>query len=107
MNPMFQNLSSIYPNRTAGGGFPLFGIGQYISLLLYNSYLIIGIGALFVIIFSGYTYITSAGDKNKLEQASKMLTYAIIGLVVAFSVPMITALFERITGFRFFDMPVR
>lgn len=107
MNPMFQNLKLIYPNRTAGGGFPLLNIGQYINLLLYNSYIIIGIGALFVIIFSGYSYITSAGDKNKLEQASKMLTYAILGLVVAFSVPMIISLFGIMTQFRFFNMPVR
>lgn len=47
----------------------------------------IGIAALVcvvVLIFSGYKYITAAGDENKVESATKTLTFAIIGLVVCF-----------------------
>jgi hypothetical protein len=47
----------------------------------------IGIAALVcvvVLIASGYKYITAAGDENKIESATKTLTFAIIGLVVCF-----------------------
>ncbi len=47
----------------------------------------IGIAALVcvvVLIFSGYKYITAAGDEAKVESATKTLTFAIIGLVVCF-----------------------
>ncbi len=47
----------------------------------------IGIAALVcvvVLIASGYKYITAAGDENKVESATKTLTFAIIGLVVCF-----------------------
>lgn len=37
-----------------------------------------------VLIFSGYMYITASGDEAKIEKATKSLTYAIIGLAIAF-----------------------
>ncbi len=36
-----------------------------------------------MIVISGIIYITSGGDDGRVETAKKMLTYAIIGLVVA------------------------
>lgn len=47
----------------------------------------IGIAALIcvvILIVAGYTYITAAGDEDKIQKASKTLTYAIIGLVICF-----------------------
>jgi Na+-driven multidrug efflux pump len=37
-----------------------------------------------VLIASGYSYITAAGDEQKIEKATKTLTYAIVGLVICF-----------------------
>jgi hypothetical protein len=37
-----------------------------------------------VLIFSGIMYITASGDEAKVEKATKSLTYAIVGLVIAF-----------------------
>ena len=36
-----------------------------------------------VLIFSGIMYITAGGDEAKIEKATKSLTYAIVGLVIA------------------------
>ena len=47
----------------------------------------IGIAALLsvvMLVFSGYLYITANGDENKVEKATKTLTFAIVGLVVCF-----------------------
>lgn len=37
-----------------------------------------------VLIASGYSYITAAGDEQKIEKATKTLTFAIVGLVICF-----------------------
>ncbi|MHC1716623.1 MAG: Mbov_0395 family pilin-like conjugal transfer protein [Candidatus Dojkabacteria bacterium] len=37
-----------------------------------------------ILIYSGYLYITAAGDENKVSTATKSLTYAIVGLVICF-----------------------
>jgi type IV secretory pathway VirB2 component (pilin) len=49
--------------------------------------IMIGLAALVaiaVLVVSGYMYITAAGDETKVEKATKSMTYAIIGLVIAF-----------------------
>ena len=49
--------------------------------------LVVGLAALIcvgILIFSGYMYITAAGDEAKVEKAGKSLTYAIVGLVICF-----------------------
>ncbi len=37
-----------------------------------------------ILIYSGYMYITAAGDENKVSTATKSLTYAIVGLIICF-----------------------
>ncbi len=38
--------------------------------------------ALFVIIYSGWLWMTSVGDKQKIGAAKQRLTYALVGLIV-------------------------
>lgn len=44
---------------------------------------IVGILSLTMIVYSGVSYVISAGDKERVDSAQKTLTYAIIGLVVS------------------------
>ncbi|MBP8979428.1 hypothetical protein KBG23_03045 [Candidatus Dojkabacteria bacterium] len=47
----------------------------------------IGIAALvcvIMLVFAGYSYITASGDEDKIQKATKTLTWAIVGLVVCF-----------------------
>jgi TRAP-type C4-dicarboxylate transport system permease small subunit len=37
-----------------------------------------------ILIASGYMYITASGDEAKIEKATKSLTFAIVGLAIAF-----------------------
>lgn len=48
-----------------------------------KSYLLGFVGALavLIIIYSGFQYITSAGDAEKAKTAKKTLTYAVMGLI--------------------------
>ncbi len=40
--------------------------------------------AVALIIFSGYTFITAAGDPDKIEKAQKGITAAIVGMIIVF-----------------------
>ena len=57
------------------------------------------VGALSVImiIFSGFRYITSAGDAAKTKSAQSTLTYAVVGLIVAvFAWAIVNIVLDRI-----------
>lgn len=45
----------------------------------------VGAVSMFYIIFSAYKFITSGGDPKQVEAARKIMTYAIIGMVVVLS----------------------
>jgi len=54
-------------------------------------YFAIGLIAVIVISYAGFTYVTSAGSPEKLTKAKQTIIYAIIGLVVAIGAWAITA----------------
>lgn len=45
--------------------------------------LLVGIVAVIMIIVSGYRYITSGGESNKIASAKNTLVYAVVGLAIA------------------------
>lgn len=45
----------------------------------------VGAVAMVLIVFSGYKLITSGGDPKKVEEARKIMTYAIIGAILVLS----------------------
>lgn len=54
-------------------------VGNVIALFLF----VLGIAAVFMIIFGGFRYVTSNGDSGKLESAKNTILYSVVGLVVA------------------------
>lgn len=54
-------------------------INTIVNLLIF----FIGVVAVIVIIVSGFTFVTSNGNKEQVTKARNTLTYAIVGLVVA------------------------
>ena len=59
------------------------GEGGLISILINFLLWAVGILSVAMIIFSGFRYITSAGDAAKTQSAQTALTYSIVGLIVA------------------------
>jgi hypothetical protein len=59
---------------------PIYTILKNVLLYLLG---IIGILAIVGFVVAGIMYITAAGDEDRVENAKKMLTYSIIGVVVA------------------------
>ncbi len=58
--------------------------------------------AIYFLIWGGISWITSGGDKARLEAARKRIIFAIIGLIVAFSAFMIINILGSLFGVRFF-----
>lgn len=70
---------------TGPGGVPTGGLSTVVKTLgLGISYLLIAaiLLALFFLIWGGFDWMMSGGNKQKLEQARQKIFYAVIGLVV-------------------------
>ncbi len=59
---------------------------------------LVGIIAVIMVIYGGFLYITSAGDETKAKQATSTLTYAIIGIIVAFAAIIIVRSIKSAIG---------
>jgi len=60
------------------------GIGNILSNALPIVIGIAGLGLLLMLISAGYTFMTSAGDAKKMEQAKQQLTFAVVGFFIIF-----------------------
>lgn len=95
------DISNYAPQNIPTGGLDTTGktvINNGITIFL----VVIIIAALFVLIFAGIRWITSGGDKTKIDQARTQITYAIIGLVVAFLSFLIINIFSYLFGIQLF-----
>ena len=73
-------LAQMPVNQVAGEGADLI---EWIVTILRFLIGLTGILAAAVLIFNGIMYITASGDENKIQKATKGITYAIIGLIIA------------------------
>lgn len=68
-------------NITTVGSTDLIGfIQESLSLVISLSALL----AVAILVYSGILYIIAAGNEEKVEKATKGITYAIVGLVICF-----------------------
>ena len=68
-------------------------IKTVVNVLLWS----VGALSVIMIIFSGFRYITSAGDATKTKSAQSTLTYAVVGLIVAvFAWAIVNIVLDRI-----------
>lgn len=62
---------------------PGMDLNEILGVFLNLFSIIVGIVAVVMIIYSGFKYITAAGDASNLTSAKNTLLYAIVGLVIA------------------------
>lgn len=78
------------------------GISQFLSNLIALFYAVAAIVLIFMLIWGAFDWITSEGDKEKLQSAQRKIINAIIGIILfamAFAVIQVLGTF---TGFTFF-----
>lgn len=59
---------------------------------------LVGIIAVLFLIYGGLVYITSAGNKDRAENAKKTITYSVIGLIVVVLARVVVALVVNTAG---------
>jgi len=94
------DLVDIYKPAQALGGQNA-TLSTLINPIIANVLIVSGLLAFGTILLAGFTYVTAGGDKGKTTQASLMLTYGIIGLVVVVAAGLVTRLMGAILGFKF------
>lgn len=57
-----------------------------------------GVVALFLIIYAGFKFVTSKGDPQEVDGAKKIITYAIIGILIILFSFAILNLIATVTG---------
>lgn len=98
-----KDLSDIYaPGKALGGTNATFS--TLINPLLKNILIVSGLAAFLALIISGFSYITAAGDKAKLENAARMLNYAITGLVVIVAAYLLTIIVGSLVNINLFNI---
>ncbi|OGH47793.1 MAG: hypothetical protein A3A51_03735 [Candidatus Levybacteria bacterium RIFCSPLOWO2_01_FULL_39_10] len=86
-------------------GMPSGGVGSVENIISSAVTILITIAVIltiFFLIWGGIQWITSGGDKAKLESARKRLIFALIGLTVVLSSFMIINIFGGVFGIDFF-----
>ncbi|MBI2026185.1 MAG: hypothetical protein HY426_02725 [Candidatus Levybacteria bacterium] len=89
-------------------GMPSGGVetfGRILRVGLTILFITITLAALIFFIWGGIQWITSTGDKTKIEAARKRLVYAVIGLIVAFSSYFIISLVGYFFNIKLLDVP--
>ena len=76
-----QAIDEYLPDGPLGGDESVLQLAQRVIRL---AILLAALVCVVILIAAGYSYITAAGDEQKIEKAGKTLTYAIVGLVICF-----------------------
>jgi hypothetical protein len=84
--------------KTISATFPT--LSSLVTVILKNSFTIIGLILLFLLIFGGFMFIMNAGngDQKKAAQGQAIITDAVIGFVVVFLAYAIVQIIQVITG---------
>lgn len=87
------------PDQASGTGVATLSCVWVVLQNVINAALFLSaVVAVFLIIYSGFQYVTSSGDKEKVDNARKRLTYAIIGLVFIILSYLIIVFISQFTG---------
>lgn len=81
-----------------GGATGYRSIGQLISVILPNVYVIAGVILFLIFVFWGIRYLTSGGNPEETAKANKAITTALIGFVIVFASYWLIQIVQIITG---------
>ena len=69
----------------SGSGLPTTSLTFIIVRILQIFFGVLGVIAVFIIMYAGFIWMTSQGDPNKVQKAKQIMTNAVIGLIIIFS----------------------
>jgi len=82
---------NLVPAKTAAG-YEEGDLGNITGQIIYTALQLVGIIFLALMVYAGYLWMTAQGEESQIEKAKKIVTSAIIGLILTLSAYAITAL---------------
>lgn len=79
---MNDQVVNIGEQVTEGGFFAYTCIGKLVSNVISVAFIVAAVTTFILLVIGGINWITSGGDKAKIDTAQKMITNAIIGLAI-------------------------
>jgi hypothetical protein len=73
-------------------------IGEFVSKIIPNIFIIAGVVFFFLLLFGGFGIITSGGNPEKNKQSSGIITAAITGFFVIFASYWLIQIIQYLTG---------
>lgn len=100
MKQLAQSLSvgSYTVEGPSGFAFSDAKIGDIVQKALPYVFAFAGLGLLLMIVFAGFTMLTSAGDTKKLEAGKGRLTNGLVGFFIIFAAYWLVELLQFIFG---------
>jgi hypothetical protein len=90
---------AVLPNYTGTNfKFANSSLGSIISAVLPYVYVAAGLSLLVLLIFGGFTIMTSSGEPGKIKQGSGMISSALIGFFIVFVSYLLVQLAELMLG---------
>lgn len=90
------------PPAVAALGFGATGISRVLSNLVTIIFSAAMVVFLLMVVFSGFQWITSGGEKENIAKARGRLTWAVVGIVILALAFVFLRVIGQITGFTFF-----
>jgi hypothetical protein len=99
--------SNVLPNSLSSTANPASALSHLLNTLILLILVIGGITFVFMLLFGGYQWITSGGDKEGLAKAKNRITHAVVGLIILFSIFALLSLFGDFLGINLtsFNLP--
>lgn len=92
----------------APNGVPTGGLNKLVEIVQLSIELVFIFAillCLYVLIFSGFQWVFSGGDKQKLQTARQRITYAVVGLSLVFLSLLIMSVLSKVAGVNLLDIP--
>ena len=92
-----MNLTDLYP---VGGNLgESITISQFISPIIQNVSIAIGILSFITLVLAGFRYVANAGNEKEIKNATDTITYSLIGLGLSVLAYWITRILFAVGGF--------
>lgn len=103
-NPIHTTFGEIVPpSPVAEIGSGKEGLAILLSKIVNIIYTVSAIVFIFMLLYAAFEWITSGGDKEKIESARNRITWAIIGIIILSLTFVFLRILGGITGFEFFS----
>ena len=82
------------------------GLGAFLNNIVSGVTITAGILLFLYLIFGGFKYMTAGGDEKAVQTAQKIMTNAVIGLIIIAGAWFIVKIVETILGIKILEEPV-